>query len=62
MEVHNGANISLFIGLLIICVAKEGKQHTVCAERRLYNIGDIFFVGFRIKIIHRLTRMLGVLG
>ena len=59
---YDPADIPIFIGLLIVCVAKEGKQHAVCAERRLYNIGYIFFVCFGVKVIHRLPRMLGVLG
>jgi hypothetical protein len=36
--------------LFIVCVNKERKQNSVCAERRLDNIRNVLFVGFRVEI------------
>ena len=64
MEVHDDAGVVLGLvhDLLVIRLAQEGQRHTVCAERRLDDIGDVVLVFLLVEIVHVLTGELLVLG
>ena len=54
MQVQHGAHILLALGvhevLLVVGLAQEGQRHTVTAQRRLDDVGDVVLVGVLIEI------------
>ena len=64
MEVHHDAGVVLGLvhDLLVVRLAQEGQRHTVCAKRRLDDIGDVVLVFLLIEVVHVLTRELLVLA
>ena len=56
MEVEHGPDISALQSLLVISLAEECEHYPVGAERRLYDIGQVFLVGGIVKVGHILPR------
>ena len=50
MEVKNGSYITLADLLLVVGGAQEGQSDTICAQRRLDYIRNIFFLSLIIKV------------
>ena len=62
MEVKNSTNIAALYLFLIVCSAQECQSYTVCAQRRLYYIRNVFFLCLIVKIGHILAGNVLMLG
>ena len=59
MQVQNGADILLALGihevLFVVGLAQEGQRHTVTAQRRLDDVGDVVLVGLAVEVLQALA-------
>ena len=59
MQVQHGADILLALAvgqvLLVVGFAQEGQSHTVTAQRRLDDIGDVVLVGLAVEVLQALA-------
>ena len=62
MKVKNGTNVALGDLLLVICVNKECKSNSVCAERGLNNVGNVVLVCLLVEEGEILAGVVTVLG
>ena len=59
MQVQHGAHILLTLGvhevLLVVGLAQEGQRHTVTAQRRLDDVGDVVLVRLGVEVLEALA-------
>ena len=59
MQMQHGAHILLALGvhqmLLVVGLAQEGQRHTVAAQGRLDDIGNVVLVGLGVKVLQALA-------
>ena len=59
MQVQDGADVLLALAvgqvLLVVGLAQEGQSHTVTAQRRLDDVGDVVLVGLAVEILEALA-------
>ena len=59
MQTQHGADILLALGihevLLVVGLAQEGQRHTVAAQRRLDDVGDVVLVGLGVEVLQALA-------
>ena len=58
MQVHDDAGVAAFEVFLFVGVAQQREDHSLHAERRLDDIGDVFFVGRGVEIFEALAARL----
>ena len=61
MQVEHDAGVVFADLLFFVCVAKECKEHSVCAERRLDDVRHVFLVGDGVDITQIFAACLDVL-
>ena len=59
VQVQDGADVLLALAvgqvLLVVGLAQEGQSHTVTAQRRLDDVGDVVLVGLAVEILEALA-------